>query len=124
MPIDDGSPSPELAALRLELITLGFEEGMDFAITGWRTPVSSEVYVLTLHHGQYIVEYHDMGRTREVARTGSFDEVRQQLVDKLERLAGPRGRGPSAGLPSDVVPMNWTLQEQIEEARRLGLDLG
>lgn len=98
--IDDPSSSSGLSALRLELIALGFEEGMDFAIAGWPTPVSSEHYVLSHDADVFIVNYETWdarARSRGPApspRSGRSSSARTRISQGGAVVA------PSAGLPS------------------------
>lgn len=114
---------PELVALHDEAVGAGFEDGMDFLIQGIHAHMSSELILLSRDGDEYVVDYQDMGRYTELMRSTSFDAIRPRFLSEVARLAGPRGRGPTAGQPAATPYDGWTYERRLEEMRRRGFDV-
>lgn len=117
-------PTPEvlaeLVALRDEGERRGFSYGLDFAISYVAVAMSSELVVLTIDDGAFVVSYRDMGQNREVARAATVADVAEPFLEEVARLAGPRGRGPYAGQEPPDPFAGMTREQVVEEYRRRG----
>lgn len=116
-PRRDRVSSGALAALREECLRAGYLEGLDFHVDGFPTMVSSEYVDLDVTGGTYRVRYADMGSKRVVSVAPSLTAARRVFLDELARLAGGRGRGPSAGERDRPVSWRDTLTEDELLAR-------
>lgn len=97
------NPSPDLLArlhaLRDEGVRRGLNYGMDFAIAHVAVAMSSELIVLDLVDDSFVYYYRDMGKSTEIGRGATLDEVAEPFLTEVARLAAGRGRGPLVGVP-------------------------
>ncbi len=116
-------PSAELVAqlhaLRDEGARRGLNYGMDFAIAHVAVAMSSELVVLDLVEDAFVYFYRDMGRSTEIGRGATLDEVAEPFLTEVARLAAGRGRGPLVGVPDPREQR--TPQQAFEDAQARGL---
>ena len=112
--------SPELQGLHQDAEALGYQPNMDFVVRGIPGFNSSELIILVEEEGHYIVYYQDMGRSREVARSSEFSVIRTRFLEELANLAGPRGRGPTAGQKREDPYEGMSVDERVSAMRKLG----
>lgn len=113
----------ELVELDATARELGFVPGVDYGIAYVPASLGSERIDLDLDGAQYVVSYTDKGTARELLRTQDWAAARATFLEELGRLAGPRGRGPYAGLPTpaEQAAASRTLDEAAAEYyRRFG----
>lgn len=110
-------------ALHREAVAAGFVYGLDFLIQGIHAHMSSELILLAQQDDEYVISYQDMGRYTELERSTSFDAIRTRFLAEVAALAGPRGRGPTAGQHAANPYEGWTFEERLEEMRRRGFDV-
>ena len=118
----DRTPSErgELLALKEEAERLGCAYGMDFYVHSFPGFTSSEVIMLDVDGDEYVIVYSDMGREDELGRTRDPAVARELFLEKLARMAGPRGRGPYAGMPPRSRFEGMSQREAYEAMQREG----
>lgn len=116
-------PSPELVArlhaLRDEGVRRGLNYGMDFAIAYVAVAMSSELIVLDVVDDAFVYYYRDMGKSTEIGRGATLEEVAEAFLTEVARLAAGRGRGPLVGVPDPRAQK--TPRQAFEEMQARGL---
>lgn len=93
-PVDPADPRAALADIRVAAQDMGAVEGMEFAVEGFPTWLSSEHVDLRRRGRFFEVHYSDMGRSRVIARVADVADARRVFLHQVASLAAGRGHGP------------------------------
>jgi hypothetical protein len=120
----DSAPPPHagpehdaFAAIRSRCLALGLVEGMEFAVDGFPTSLSSEHIDLRRQGPLFEVVYSDMGRDSVIARLATVDDAGDVFVHEVARLARGRGGGPLVDV--DPVRVRWDGESPAERSERV-----
>ena len=104
-----------LADIRAAAQDMGAVEGMEFAVDGFPTMLSSEHVDLRRQGRFFEIQYSDMGRSRVIARVAAVEDARRAFLHAVAYLAAGRGHGPLHGVrPTRFETPGLTDQDRVD----------